>query len=124
MIKKQERNWSVALYLSAFLNWLVPFFGFIAPLVIWLFKKEDSDFINAQGKEVLNFQITYFIAYLVLIGLSLNFMLLFNPMDIGILFCVILFSLIIIKTIYLIVGAVKVQQGVNYQVPYILRFIK
>jgi uncharacterized Tic20 family protein len=123
MSNNEERNWSVALYLSVFSHWIVPFLGFIAPLTIWLLKKEDSDFINAQGKEVLNFQITYFITSLILLGLTLSFMFV-GSIYLGILFGLMLVALIIMETIYLIIGAVKVQRGINYQVPYILRFIK
>lgn len=41
------------------------FTGFIGPLIIWLVKKEDSKYVDQQGKEALNFQITLFIVYFV-----------------------------------------------------------
>ena len=39
-------------------------FGFIAPLVIYLVKKDDSDFVADQAREALNFQITLFIGFI------------------------------------------------------------
>jgi len=33
-------------------------FSFIPSLVVWLLKKNDSEYIAAQAKEALNFQIT------------------------------------------------------------------
>src|SRR6478672_10908820 len=40
--------------------------GFIAPLVIYLLKKDESSFVTAHAKESLNFQITLFLAIIVL----------------------------------------------------------
>src|ERR1700761_2896163 len=36
--------------------------GFLGPLIIWLVKKDTSPFVDDQGKEALNFQITRLIA--------------------------------------------------------------
>ncbi len=44
--------------------------GFVAPLIIWLIKKEESPFIDDHGREALNFQITLIFAYLALFVLS------------------------------------------------------
>jgi uncharacterized Tic20 family protein len=41
--------------------------GFIIPLVIWMMKKEESKFIDKQGKEAINFSISTFIWSLVII---------------------------------------------------------
>jgi len=38
---------------------------FVGPLIIWLIKKDESPFVDDQGKEALNFQITIAIAYIV-----------------------------------------------------------
>src|SRR5436189_5753602 len=35
--------------------------GFLAPLIIYLIKKDESSFVNYHAKESLNFQITIFI---------------------------------------------------------------
>ena len=52
--------------------------GFVGALIIWLLKKDQSAFIDEQGKEALNFQITVMIAFVgswilmfVLIGMLL-----------------------------------------------------
>jgi len=36
-------------------------FPIIGPLIIWLMKKDQSPYLDAQGRELLNFQISYFI---------------------------------------------------------------
>jgi uncharacterized Tic20 family protein len=40
------------------------FTSFVAPLVIWLTKKDSDPFVESQSKEALNFQITAAIAHL------------------------------------------------------------
>ncbi|MEZ5431721.1 MAG: DUF4870 domain-containing protein [Verrucomicrobiales bacterium] len=40
--------------------------SFLGPLVIWLMKREESPFVNDQGREALNFQITVAIGMAVL----------------------------------------------------------
>src|SRR5690348_1357609 len=50
----------------ALLCHLLPIFtGFLGPLIIWLVKKDSSPFVDDQGKEALNFQITAFFGYLI-----------------------------------------------------------
>lgn len=38
------------------------FTAFLGPLILWLLKKDEDAFIDRQGKEALNFQITVMIA--------------------------------------------------------------
>ena len=37
--------------------------GFVGALIIWLIKKDQSAYVDEQGKEALNFQITMLIAF-------------------------------------------------------------
>ncbi len=39
--------------------------GFVGALIIWSLKKDQSAFVDEQGKEALNFQITVMIAFVV-----------------------------------------------------------
>src|SRR5262245_54589856 len=56
---KDERTWAMASHLSTLAGYLVvPFGNIIAPLVIWLIKKDTMPFVDDQAKEALNFQIT------------------------------------------------------------------
>lgn len=41
---------------------LAIFTGFLGPLIIWLIKKDQDRFVDVQGKEALNFQITVILA--------------------------------------------------------------
>lgn len=99
-------------HLSALAGFIVPFGNIIAPLVIWLVKKDEMPFVNDQGKESLNFQITVFLAAIVcfiLIFVAIGFLLL--P------------ALAIYTLVMIIIAAMKANEGVSYRYPFILRLI-
>lgn len=89
------------------------FTGFIGALVIWLIKKDDSPFVEDQGKEALNFQITVVLVYL--IG--------------GVTSCIVV-GLIILPAAWIanlvlcIMGAVAASKGQAYRYPFAIRLIK
>src|SRR6476469_8907749 len=63
MMDRNERMWGMFCHLAALAGYIgIPFGNVIGPLVIWLIKKEDYPFVDDQGKESLNFQITILIA--------------------------------------------------------------
>jgi uncharacterized Tic20 family protein len=98
----------------AMLCHLLGFFtSFLGPLIIWLIKKDEDKFIDDQGKEALNWQITFIIGWFV--GLI--------TMCIGIGF-IILIALGICNLIFCIMGAVKANNGQLYRYPINLRLIK
>ena len=86
---------------------------FIGPLIIWLIKKDDDAFIDSQGKEALNFQITVLIASVVA-GLS-------------ILACVgfiLLPAVGIVDLVFSIIACVRSSKGEDYRYPVSIRLIK
>lgn len=66
-----ERNIGTILHLSALGQYLFPFGNFILPAFIWSAKKETSPMLEAQGRSVLNFQLSVFVYTIVLVGLGL-----------------------------------------------------
>jgi uncharacterized protein len=87
--------------------------GVIGPLIIWLIKKDQSEFVNDQGKEALNFQITVLICAIAASILSF--------VIIGFL----LYPIIVVGEIVLaIMGGIKANEGVRYRYPINIRFIK
>ena len=40
-------------------------FGWLPPLIIWLVKKDDSEFVSKHARQALGFQLTLLIAYIV-----------------------------------------------------------
>ncbi|ACU61139.1 DUF4870 domain-containing protein [Chitinophaga pinensis] len=60
MKQQEERNWALAMHLAGIAGMLFipPAGNIIAALVLWLIKRNESEFLNETGKEALNFQIT------------------------------------------------------------------
>jgi len=60
MDESQEKTWGLFCHLSAFGLFVFPPFGnILGPLIIWLIKKDESPYVDKQGKESLNFQISF-----------------------------------------------------------------
>lgn len=112
-LTSDERNWGMACHLAALSGFLIPFGSLAGPLVVWLIKRNESAFIDAQGKEAVNFQITVAIAMLVsmlLVLVVIGFLLML----------VVAFGALILT----IVAAIKASNGEYYQYPLTLRLIK
>ena len=57
--EKSARTWGMLCYIAGLSGCFLPWFAHVAgPLLVWLFKRNDHPFIDEQGKESLNFQIT------------------------------------------------------------------
>lgn len=104
---KDETNMGMLIYILAI------FTGFIGPLILWLLKKEQSSFINDQGKEVLNWIITVILVIIVSIPLMLIF--------IGFLTYA---AALICHLVFTIMGAIKASKGIAYRYPIALRLLK
>ncbi len=114
MTEKDERMWAMIIHLSALLGWAGNGIGWIVvPLIIWLMKRDESPFVNEQGKEAINFQISFAI-YLAICGI-LMFILIGFPL--AILLC-------LAQIILIVVAALQVKEGVSYRYPATIRFLK
>jgi uncharacterized Tic20 family protein len=92
---------------------LAIFTGFIGPLIIWLVKKADHPFIDEQGKEALNFQIT------VLLAMIASFLLTFVCIGVFLMPAV-----GIVDLIFCIIATIKANGGEHYRYPVALRLVK
>ncbi len=113
-VSKDEKTWGMLSHLSVFSGLVIPFGHIIAPLVIWLLKKDDENmaFVEDQAKEVLNFQIASTI-YAFIGGI-----LLFVIIGIFVLGALAIFWLVVT-----ILGALKANEGVAYRYPLNIRLI-
>ncbi|PKM03176.1 MAG: DUF4870 domain-containing protein [Gammaproteobacteria bacterium HGW-Gammaproteobacteria-6] len=102
--------------LSAFFSGI----GFVlGPLIVWLIKRDEMPFVNDQGKEALNFNITVFIVVAVLWLFALV------TLGIGLLIVVPLWIVIgLVWLIVTVVAAIKANEGEYYRYPFALRLIK
>ncbi|MBI4578837.1 MAG: DUF4870 domain-containing protein [Planctomycetes bacterium] len=101
-------------HVTALAGLAVPLVGnIVVPLIIWLIKREESPFVDDQGKEAVNFQITVSIAKA--ISILLTFALIGIP----------LLAIIFIAWIVLIIIAtLRSNDGIAYRYPFAIRLIK
>jgi uncharacterized Tic20 family protein len=111
-LKKEEKTWGMLCHLLSLSGLIIPLGGIIGPLVMWLIKKDESNFVDVEGKESLNFQLTLLIGVLICIPLAF--------IIIGVFLA---FGLMIIGIIFPVIGAVKSNEGKNYKYPYSIKFI-
>ncbi|SOD54412.1 DUF4870 domain-containing protein [Pseudoxanthomonas wuyuanensis] len=117
----EEKQWAMFAHLSA----LAALFtgglgGVVGPLIIWLIKKDTLPFVNDQGKEALNFNITVLIAIVALciVGTILMIVL------IGFLFFLLAGVVGIAWLVLTIIATIKASNGEAYRYPLTLRLIK
>ena len=111
---RDTRKWAMLCHLTALVGLIGNGIGFLlGPLVVWLLKREDDPFVDEQGKEAVNFQITMFIGCFVGGILAI----------VGVGF-VLLIVLAFLMTIFPIIGAIKANNGEHYRYPFTWRVIK
>ena len=86
--------------------------SFVGPLVIWLIKKDQSKFVDDQGKEALNFPITLLIGHIIGVATACVTFGLIN-MAVG-----------IVAIVFGIMAALEANKGVAYRYPVNIRLIK
>lgn len=92
----------------------------IAPLIFWLMKKNESPYLDAHGKEVVNFNITVSIAMMILYVLFL----LLVWIIIGFLFVPLMLLLGGVWLVLTVIGAIKASEGKLYRYPGTIRLIQ
>jgi uncharacterized Tic20 family protein len=112
---RTERQWAMGCHLIALCGIVIPVpsANLLGPLILWLIKREDGAFIDEQGKESLNFQISLFIYALACVVLAV--------IGIGIL---LLLPLAIFGLVCVIIAAIKASEGISFRYPACIRFIK
>ena len=128
-------------HLCAFAGHVFPFAHIIAPLIVWLAKRETSPFVDAQGKEAVNAQVSVtiyaFLAVpfaLVAIGVPVFAVLLLLhalplaipalPISIGLGIAALFAVIYVTNFILVIVAAIAANEGRAYRYPFILRLLR
>lgn len=142
-MKQNDHNTNAFLiHISAFSNFLFSFGDIIVPLILWQTLKKRSELLNEQGKEAVNFNISYnlymIISAIVFLPFSFrnffnfrfnnwnNFNFHFDTNNYYGLFSLgtIAIILLIIKIILTIIAAMKAKEGELYKYPLTIKFIK
>lgn len=147
MPTQNNKNIGTLIHLSAFLSFIFPFGSIIGPVIMWAISKDKSDFLNRNGVEAINFNLSYTLYLFILgmlmfpfaIGSILNFIRTMNDFDdfnafnfhfdfnnlfgflsVGSLIAIIAF----IRFLLIIVAAIKASRGEVYNYPLTINFIK
>ena len=107
----EERTYGMLCHLLAFSTFIVPFGNILGPLVMWLIKKDSSPYVDANGKEALNFQISIMI-YLVASGVLMLILIGF----------ILALAVFVFWIVAVIIACVKANEGVVYRYPLTIRF--
>ncbi|MEM8836119.1 MAG: DUF4870 domain-containing protein [Planctomycetota bacterium] len=106
-----NNTYFVLLHVLPLAGIVVPVGNVIIPLVMWLLKKDESPQVDAHGREVLAFQLSYLI-YGVVAGIL-----------IVVIIGMILVPLVMLAWLILtIVGTIKAADGILYRYPGTIRF--
>lgn len=121
MSSADERLWAMAAHLSA-LVMLVGIPSLVGPLIVWLVKRDQSAFVDDQGKEALNFNISIFLYGIV--GGILTAILAVVTLGIGLIVLIPLGLLVgLAWAVVTIIAAVKANNGEAYRYPLTIRFV-
>ncbi|HEX8638007.1 MAG TPA: DUF4870 domain-containing protein [Pyrinomonadaceae bacterium] len=109
----EQKQMGMFLHLSQLLNFVVPFGGVVAPILIWQFKKDEIPALDAHGKMAVNWIISaaiYGAVSAVLCIVLIGFL--------G------LAALFIMGIVFPIIGGIKANKGEFYEYPLTIKFLK
>jgi uncharacterized protein len=111
---ENERTWGMLAHLSALAGLVLPLIGIVlGPLLVWLARREESEFVAGHAKEALNFNISVLLGALACMLLMLVF--------VGFLLGTALFIAWLVMTL---IAAIKASEGHPYRYPFSLRLVK
>ena len=94
----------------AMLCHLLGIVGLLGPLIVWLICKDKHKFVNDQGKEAMNFQLTVLICLAVLL--------------ITVIGAVLVPLLVVLNTIFVVIAGISASDGRAYKYSVAIRLIK
>ena len=106
-LSTQDKQLSMLLWILAL------FTNFVGPLILWVMKKDESEYLNHQRKNYFNYAISYCIygvVSLVLMAILIGY--------------ITTFVLTVVCTVYTILGIITTNKGEDYVVPFTIEFIK
>jgi hypothetical protein len=110
---KNDNTLGILCHLLALAGFVIPFGNILGPLVLWLVKRADSPYLDATGKEAVNFNISWAI-YAVVAALSI--------------FALIGFLLLplvcLVWLVLVVMAAIKASEGKAYRYPLTIRLIR
>lgn len=132
-VKKEEINFAVLSHLLIFSGLIIPLANFVAPLLIYFFKKGESQFIRKHAAESINLQISIviyiflsvfilMISAIVVPGLKTPF----TPLLMGFgmfIYFAFLGIMILSSIVLIVIASVKASKGQEYKYPFMIRIL-
>ncbi|MBA2655133.1 MAG: DUF4870 domain-containing protein [Gammaproteobacteria bacterium] len=109
----QETTWAMVCHLCGFAGFIFPFGNLIAPLVVWAMKREKMPYVDEQGKEAVNFQLSITIYYIIALVLMLIVIGLF-----------LLPVIAVFHIIAMVMASIETANGKPFRYPLTMRFIR
>lgn len=109
---RQARQWASFAHVLSLLGYVIGFGHVLIPLVIYLAKREDHEFVADQAKESFNFHLTIFLLELLCLPLLC--------IVIGI---VLLPIIVVLDIVLTVIAGIKASEGVRYRYPFALRLL-
>ena len=142
----EERNWAMAAHLSALVAVVgLPFGHVVGPLVVYLVKHEESEFVGEHARSSLNYQITVSIAAIVAVvvgivlfaiaiamlglGSSQHGSGMSDAAGVGIIalwvgIILVVAALLIVSLVFIIMGTMAAGAGKPYTYPFAIKFVR
>jgi uncharacterized Tic20 family protein len=109
----QENTYLMLMHLSQFLGIVIPLLGFAAPIILWALNKDTNPRVDATGKRIFNFIIS-FVIYAVASSIL-------TILLIGIF---LLIALGVCSLVFIIMAAIKANNGEDWNYPLTISFFK
>ncbi|WP_418603055.1 DUF4870 domain-containing protein [Hwangdonia sp.] len=148
MIDNHQKNIATFIHLSTFSRFIIPFGNFIGPIVLWSVNKDKSEFIDAHGKQAINFQMSILLYAIILGTLTIPFFIfkIFSGLDfidfngfhnfhinigkpspllyIGGALGALAVVGFILELVFIVIASLKARDGELYQYPLTINFLK
>ncbi|MFK7923202.1 MAG: DUF4870 domain-containing protein [Bacteroidia bacterium] len=112
-LSEDESTWGMLIHLSSLSGFFLGFGWIIAPLIIYLTKKDEMPYVEQEGKKALNFQIT-----MLILSIISGILVIILVGIVG------LFAVAVMQIIFPIIAGLKARDGEDYRYPLSYEFIK
>ena len=140
-IPAQERNWAMAAHLSALVAIAgLPFGHVLGPLIVYLVKGHESEFVGEHARASLNYQITIsilgIVAAIVAVAWTLGYLIPMSassssdttaPAGFAVLWiglAAVVLLVLLLSIVFIILGTIAAAEGRPYRYPFAIRFLR
>jgi hypothetical protein len=104
-------TYATVMHLSQYATYIIPVAGGIIPIGMWLYGRDQNEFVNEHGQGLMNFLVSYFI-YGIIAGILCFVVIGFILLPI----------LLLVTLILPIFGAIAASKSQNYRYPLTIKF--